>query len=345
MFDVKLKSALGIKTMLGIKGLGPATLNKLIVNFATVGDILNASEEDLKKVATAPVRRIFLENTSIVSQALEKAELDIFAAREVEVDVYSIYDDGYPKRLAVAPDAPYVIYAKGDLNTLNRSVGVVGTRNPDAFGSIVTERIAGKLAEAGWTIVSGLGRGVDAIAHNAAIQLNTPTVAVIGSGLDIYTSEAAIDVANRILDGGGAIISEHPLGVEYDPVSLLRRNRIVTGVSASVFFMQSHIEDPAMQAVRYALLQGKPVYAPDIPEKYRSHSLNHTAINLSQMPARDFGRLTSSREDVMDAIKALDRDNVAIAISGSDYYPVMLADLEGLLSNEEYKDMTHSISL
>ena len=89
-----------------------------------------------------------------------------------------------------------------------------------------------------------------------------------------------------------------------------------------------------MHAVRYALLQGRPIYAPGIPEAFKSEQLNHAAINMVRMPADEFGRLISAKESLMEAIGKLSRDHVAIEITGRDYYPRMLADLDELIAEE-----------
>lgn len=343
MEDIQLKSALGIKTLLGIKGLGPTTMNKILENFVTLGDVVNSSEEILKGVATAPVRKVLLEGRDAVLQAIDRAEGELFDAREMGAVVFSIFDVGYPKRLASAPDAPLVIYTSGDLSLLDRSVACIGTRNPTDFGKAVSQRVTATLAEDGWTIVSGLARGVDSIAHNVALDLKTPTAAIVGSGIDVYSSDAAFSLVERIVQSGGVVLTEQPLGKDHDPSTLIRRNRIQTGVSAATFFMQGDMDSGSMHAVRYALLQGRPIYVPGIPESFKTETLNHAAINMARMPAKDFGRLIAAKDSIMEAIDNLQREHVGIEIMGRDYYPQMLADLDMLVSGENSLSSSPSI--
>lgn len=343
MDDIQLKSALGIKTLLGIKGLGPTTMNKILENFVTLGDVVNSSEEILKGVATAPVRKVLLEGRDAVLQAIDRAEGELFDAREMGAVVFSIFDVGYPKRLASAPDAPLVIYTSGDLSLLDRSVACIGTRNPTDFGKAVSQRVTATLAEDGWTIVSGLARGVDSIAHNVALDLKTPTAAIVGSGIDVYSSDAAFSLVERIVQSGGVVLTEQPLGKDHDPSTLIRRNRIQTGVSAATFFMQGDMDSGSMHAVRYALLQGRPIYVPGIPESFKTETLNHAAINMARMPAKDFGRLIAAKDSIMEAIDNLQREHVGIEIMGRDYYPQMLADLDMLVSGENSLSSSPSI--
>lgn len=343
MEDIQLKSALGIKTLLGIKGLGPTTMNKILEKFVTLGDVVNSSEGILKGVASAPVRKVLLEGRDAVLQAIDRAEGELFDAREMGAVVFSIFDDGYPKRLASSPDAPLVIYTSGDMNLLDRSVACIGTRSPTDFGTAVSQRVTATLAEDGWTIVSGLARGVDSIAHNVALDLKAPTAAIIGSGIDMYSSDAAFSLVERIVQSGGVVITEQPLGKEHDPSSLIRRNRIQTGVSAATFFMQGDMDSGSMHAVRYALLQGRPIYVPGIPESFKAETLNHAAINMARMPAKDFGRLIAAKDSIMEAIDNLQREHVGIEIMGRDYYPQMLADLDMLLASENTFSSSPSI--
>lgn len=343
MEDIQLKSALGIKTLLGVKGLGPTTMNKILDRFSTLGDVLNSSEEILKSVANAPVRKLLLEEPDVVLKAVETAESELFSAREFDINVYSIFDDGYPKRLASAPDAPLIIYTSGDLSLLDRSVACIGTRNPTDFGAAVARRVTATLGEAGWTIVSGLARGVDSIAHNVALDMKVPTTAILGSGLDTFSSDAAYDLAKRIVDAGGVFISEQSLGKAHDPASLIRRNRIQTGVSLATFFMQGDMDGGSMHAVRYALLQDRPIYVPGIPEAFKGEPQNHAAINLARMSPNDFGRLIVAKDSVMEAIDNLQRDHIGIEITGRDYYPQMLADLDLILANENAPSFSPSM--
>src|SRR5690606_35943320 len=152
--------------------------------------------------------------------------------------------------------------------------------------------------------------------------------------VDTYSSDAAFNLVSRINDAGGLVISEQPLGKEADPSSLIRRNRIITGCSAATFFMQADLESGTMHSVRYSLLQGRPIYAPGIPDKFADESLNQAAINMTRMEAAQFGRLIDAKESIMDAISRLDRPNVAIEVKGRDHYHEILAQLDALVSDD-----------
>lgn len=333
MENISLKSAFGIMTLTSVKGVGPATITKLLSKYDSLGQILNSHPDEMKGLATEPVRKTLTEGGPDLQMAVQKAYEEMHAAEEMGAVVLSVFDPGYPRRLATAEDRPLILYTSGDLQLLERSVACVGTRSPTPFGAAVSERMTAMLAEAGWTIVSGLARGVDAISHNVALDFGAPTAAVIGSGIDTYSSDAAFDLVNRINDSGGLILSEQPLGKEADPSSLIRRNRIITGCSAATFFMQAEQDCSTMHAVRYGLLQNRPIYAPGIPERFASEPINQTAINMSRMEAEQFGRLIDAKESIMQAIESLTRANVAIEVSGRDQYPEILSQLDALLTN------------
>jgi len=331
MENVSLRSAEGLIALMGIRSLGPATAVKLAGRFGAMSEILGSSPDDLKGLATEPIRRLLVEGGPAVADAFGRAADEIARAQDMGATVMSAFDDEYPKRLAGIPDRPLVIYTSGDLTLLDRSVACVGTREPTAFGAAVSQRLTTMLGEAGWTIVSGLARGVDAICHEAALACGAPTAAVLGSGVDVYSSEAAFNLAGRIVEAGGVIISEQPLGRQADSSSLIRRNRIQCGVSAATFFMQAGMESGTMHTVRYALLQGRPIFAPGIPASYASEELNQAAMCMTRMAASDFATAIDAKESVMEAVGRLDRENAAIEISGKDSYPDVLRHLEGLL--------------
>lgn len=335
MHGVELRSARGIMTLLGVKGLGPVTAMKLADRFSTLGEAAEAGHEGLKGLATEPVRRLLADGGPALAEAVAKADDELGRAAEIGAVVLSVFDEAYPRRLKDIPDRPLVIYTSGDLSLLDRSVACVGSREPTRFGATVAERLATMLGEAGWTIVSGLARGIDAACHEAALACGAPTAAILGSGIDVYASDAAFSLASRIVDAGGLIVTEQPLGREADPASLIRRNRIQTGVSAATFFMQANMESGTMHSVRYALLQGRPVYAPGVPAAFAGEPLNHAAMCMTRMDPLQFGRAIDAKPAVMEAIERMGRSRIAIEVAGRDSYPEILAQLDALVAAPE----------
>lgn len=185
------------------------------------------------------------------------SELDKYGVRLVSQD-----DADYPLLLKEISDAPYLLFVKGSLGPLQRSsLAVVGSRKHTHYGSQIIDKVVVPLAERGITIVSGLALGIDGLAHQAALQAKSATVAIIGCGLDrIYPSEHA-SLARRIIEEGGAIISEYPLGTpplkQYFPA----RNRIIAGVSQGTLVVECDVKSGAMITAHHALQENREVYA------------------------------------------------------------------------------------
>ena len=141
------------------------------------------------------------------------------------------HDDDYPSRLKEIYDLPPVLYVRGELAAEDeRLIAVVGTRKPTAYGREAARTLSHDLARAGVTIVSGLARGVDGIAHRAALEAGQRTIAVLGSGIDVIYPREHSALADEIVQNG-AILSEHPLGTRPDAQNFPRRNRIMSGMT------------------------------------------------------------------------------------------------------------------
>lgn len=202
------------------------------------------------------------------------------------VSVLAIFDKHYPQRLRAVHDPPPVIYCHGSVDALGtpRSVAVVGTREPTKFGCSATEEITEALAGAGWAVISGLAKGIDSIAHGAALKYHTPTVAVMAGGLDhIYPAQNK-ELAAAIVEQGGALVSEQRWGARPQRSSFVQRNRIQTGLAAAVIVAQTGTVGGTMHTVRYAAAQGRPVFCP-VP--HSAHEKNEGLRVLLNLPARE----------------------------------------------------------
>jgi DNA protecting protein DprA len=142
-----------------------------------------------------------------------------------------------------------------------RSLAVVGTRHPSPYGAGAARRFGQQSAEAGWTVVSGLARGIDTFAHEAALEGGGRTLAVLGSGLDRLYPRENEGLARRIADGRGCVISEFPLGVDPAASNFPRRNRIISALSRGTLVVEAGNDSGALITARYALDQGREVFA------------------------------------------------------------------------------------
>src|SRR5262249_51185451 len=150
-----------------------------------------------------------------------------------------LHSPGYPPVLATIPNPPHLLYYRGILEPHDaRAVGIVGSRHCTAYGKRITERLAGDLARAGFTIGSGLGRGIDGVAHRAALQAGGRTLAVLAGGLSrIYPPEHK-ELASQV-SGAGALLSEAPMELEPLPNTFPARNRIISGLSQAVILVEA----------------------------------------------------------------------------------------------------------
>ncbi|TLX16741.1 DNA-processing protein DprA [Rhizobium sp. MHM7A] len=332
MQDIKLKSAAGALIIGKLEGFGPSAFAKLAARFETIGALLNAREADLTGVVNITQR-----NSLMISghKDLMRAHMEVTADFDRVIDMgaqpISIFDDLYPRRLKLIPNAPTVIYAAGDLSPLERAVGCVGTRQPTRFGQVVAANMTKMLAENGFTIVSGLASGIDSIAHREALAANAPTLAVLGCGLD-KINYGAYELYGMIGDSeGGMVLTEQPLGQEADRNTLSRRNRIITGLSVGTFVFQLERDSGTMHTVKYAFRQGKPMFVPVIPERFREEPENNTAIDMANMKPSDFARMCDWKKEYLDAANESSLPSVADSISGKDDYPRLIERLNALI--------------
>ena len=240
-----------------ISGLGPARFAKLESYFGNLEDAWNSSPSQLS--AAGLDARTTAEVQSDRPRIDPDGELE--ALDGAGVRAIHLRSEEYPHRLREIFDPPSVIYVKGNLAPEDeRGVAVVGTRRASPYGREMARRLAGDLAASGVSVFSGLARGVDGIAHQAALDAGGRTVAVVGGGLDsIYPPEHAA-LASRICDQG-AMISEYPLGKLPQAQHFPRRNRVISGLSLGVLVVEAGMKSGAMLTVRWALDQDREVFA------------------------------------------------------------------------------------
>ena len=240
-----------------ISGLGPARFAKLESYFGTLEDAWKSSPAQLSAAG------LDARTTSGVQSDRPRIDPDGELEELYKAGVRAIHlrSDEYPHRLREIFDPPSVIYVKGNLAPEDeRGVAVVGTRRASPYGSEMARRLAGNLAASGATVFSGLARGIDGIAHHAALDAGGRTIAVVGGGLDrIYPPEHA-DLAYRICEQG-AMISEYPLGKLPQAQHFPRRNRVISGLSLGVLVIEAGMKSGAMLTVRWALDQDREVFA------------------------------------------------------------------------------------
>ena len=181
-------------------------------------------------------------------------------------------DSNYPEKLKNIYDPPRKLYVIGNEQILNRkSIPIVGCRNCSDYGKKYAFEFAGELAKKDIVIISGFARGIDTCAHRATVCYGRSTIAVLGCGLDIVYPEENLELYKRILQTGGAIVSEYPIGTPPLKQNFPKRNRIISGLSDGVFVIEAMKRSGTMITVEHALEQGKDIFA--LPRKYLKSSI------------------------------------------------------------------------
>ena len=172
------------------------------------------------------------------------------------------FDEQYPEALRHIPSPPLALYVKGDVAALSPPlpVAVVGSRQPSEYGRAAAAEIAGGLAKGGALVVSGLARGLDTVAHTAALEVGAPTVAFIACGVDRCYPAENRDLAQKIA-GCGAVVSEYPMGARPQKVSFLQRNRLIAGFSRGVCVAEAAARSGALATAHRAAEAGREVFA------------------------------------------------------------------------------------
>ena len=233
----------------------------------------------------------------------ESANAQVTTLAAEGVRTIGFFDEAFPGVLRAIPSPPAVLYWRGHPEAWSRpALAVVGTREPTTFGVTATRTLTQAAASRGFMIVSGLVPGIDTVAHEAALDADARTIAVLGSGLDMASAstygQAAL--ARRIVTAGAALISEQPFGVAPSAMTLVARNRLQTGLADAVLVGQSGVRGGTLHTVRHAAEQGRPVYCP-VPHEHAEASaglcmlLDEPARRLPELlPAwRKAGRLAA----------------------------------------------------
>lgn len=273
-----------------VPGVGPITRRALLERFGSPAAVLAASGSQLRQV-----RGVGPE----LARRLASARREVDALDEIRVcDEHGIRivterDSAYPALLREIHDPPGVLFVRGELAPQDGlAVAIVGTRHATQYGLRQAERLAGGLARAGLTIVSGLARGIDAAAHRAALAAGGRTIAVLGCGvLEVYPPEH-VELANEVARQG-ALVSESPPRMQ--PMSGLfpQRNRVITGMSLGVVVVEAAERSGALVSARHAMEQGREVFAVPGPVDSRMSRGCHGLL-------RDGARLVESVDDVLE---------------------------------------------
>ena len=240
-------------------GVGPRKATQLLEKFGSPERVFHALRSELEELRLPPeaVR-------SILSKEFHgRAEREVDRVRRIGGDVLILDDGIYPQPLREIHDPPITLYVAGDWRACFDlpSVGVIGSRRCTTYGRNACAMLAQDLAERGLCIVSGFARGIDTAAHRGALQAGGRTIAVMGTGLDdVYPAENR-RLADEILDAGGAVVTQFPLGTPPLRDNFPYRNRIISGLSLGVLVIEASERSGSLITARLAMEQDREVFA------------------------------------------------------------------------------------
>lgn len=246
-------------------GIGPGKFAFLIKEFVTAEKAWNADFASLEKVLGKIWTPRFVEFRDRFSIPEYEKRL-----KKARVSFLILTDNDYPQLLKQIKKPPFVLYYKGNVKILqgptpgvdvHKAIAVVGTRRITEYGKQVTESLTADLVNNGFVIVSGLALGVDATAHKTTIVNKGKTIAVLGCGVDCCYPRENQKIYEDILDSGGAIVSEYPLGQQPSLGSFPSRNRIISGLSQGVLVTEGAADSGALYTAKDAFENGRPVFA------------------------------------------------------------------------------------
>ena len=306
--------------------IGPVRIRRLLDAFGSAEKILSAPKDRLIRVdGIGPETAGLLRDwESHVDPAAELREVE-----ERGLSLLTPGDDAFPPALREAYDAPVLLYVWGKVEARDRhAIGVVGTRRASIYGRNSTKKLSFQLADAGHTILSGLARGIDTTAHEAALAASRGrTIAVIGSGLAKIFPAENLGLAEKIADGRGAVVSEFPLHTAPDKQTFPQRNRIVAAWSRALLVTESPAWSGSLITANLAAEYGRPVYAVPGPIDKPTSAGCHRLI-------RDGATLVTDAADILDDLGGLSLEGAAPAAGGMTV-PVMNETLPELPPEEQ----------
>lgn len=240
-------------------GVGPRAATKLLERFGSAAAVFDARRTELESLRIRPETIESIMKREFHDKALEEFE----RVKKAGGDILILDDGSYPDLLRQIDDPPITLYVRGDWQACldQPCVGVIGSRNCSTYGKNSAEMLSRELAARGITIVSGLARGIDTSAHRGAIEAKGRTIGVLGTGLDSIYPKENTRLAEEILDKGGALFTQFPLGTPPLKDNFPYRNRIISGLSLGVLIVEASERSGSLITARLAMEQNREVMA------------------------------------------------------------------------------------
>ena len=278
--------------------LGPRRVQALLRSFASPQEIFEAPPE---RIAEIPELKRFASRwPRMCREALHEAEAELSRLKEHKLNVFTLADPDYPKPLRTLDDPPPVLYVRGRYEPRDElAIAIVGTRRPSSYGRRVAERLARELGAMGFTIVSGLARGIDTAAHRGALKAGARTIAVLGGGFAHFYPRENRRLGDEIAESG-AVLSEFPIEMPPDRWTFPRRNRVISGLSRGTIVVEAPERSGALITARLALEQGREVFAVPGPITQETSAGVHKLIQQG-------AKLITNVDDVLEEFADLKR--------------------------------------
>ncbi len=303
-----------------VEGLGPVKVRALRQALDAVEKICTAPADELIKVPG--IGEKLAARISVSMRDIDVCE-EIRRAEKIGADIITPEDDDYPDMLRELYDPPLALYIKGHLKPEDqRALAVVGSRHCTSYGLSATDRLAYQMAQTGFTVVSGLARGIDTAAHRGAIKAKGRTIAFLGSALDeLYPPENS-DLAEAI-SRTGALISEYPMGRKPDRTTFPYRNRLVSGLALGTLVVEAGPGSGALKTADLALDQGRQLFA--VPGR-----IDSPASRGSNTLIKQGAKLVMDIQDILDEFEFL-----SLSSPGCDHLsePMQMPDLSASEKN------------
>jgi DNA processing protein len=275
-----------------VPGVGSVLFKRLLDQFKTPGAVFRATLSDLLRVEGIGKR---VAEEILKGPAEKKTERELRLVKEIGGTLLTIADGHYPLRLREIYDPPPLLYLRGKLREEdNLALSIVGSRKTSPYGRWITEKISQEIVRHGITIVSGMARGIDSVAHGSAILGGGRTLAVLGCGIDVIYPPENRTLFGQIIEHG-AVLSEFPMGSRPEGIHFPRRNRIISGLSIGVVVVQASAKSGSLITAEYALEQGREVFA--IPGNVGADGSRGTNRLI-----KEGAKLVESSEDILEEV-------------------------------------------
>ena len=279
-----------------IRGVGFGVWSKLIGSIGSAKKIY----EESNQIFSENLQNKNLQNISksILNKENLKESEEIYIKHIKEgIKIISFYDEKYPKNLKEISSPPCFLYVKGDLELNNiRTLSIVGSRTPSDYGKEMVKKIVREVSEYDVKIVSGLAYGIDFLSHDYAIKNNIPTIAVLAGGLDKIYPSVHKPLADSIVEHGGIIMSEHPLGMVPENFHFPARNRIIAGYSDATLVVEAGLKSGSNITAMCANDYCREVFA--IPGNVG----NLLSVGCNNLIKKNQARLTTCGEDILEVM-------------------------------------------